>query len=204
MSWPLGPSASLGESRQRPSSVSLSPRTGRTRLRKAWARVVYGMSRLYWSNLPDANPPRGGTSAFCSSLTSEDLPMPAYPDTSTSSVAPFATTRSKAPSSVPISMLPAVERLRRHQTVRQVADAERERLYATMRLPFRQALAQIDRETRRRSGSGPRRSWRGASSPSPRAAPGCPRPARRAAAVAGQCGSAPTPWDRRPRTAACR
>ena len=102
MSWPLGPSASLRESCQRPSSAALSPSRGRTRLRKAWARVAYGMSRLYWSNLPDANRPRGGTSAFWSSFTSEDLPMPAYPDTSTSSVAPFATTRSKAPSSVPI------------------------------------------------------------------------------------------------------
>ena len=26
------------------------------------------MSRLYWSNLPDAKRPRGGTSALCSSL----------------------------------------------------------------------------------------------------------------------------------------
>ena len=34
------------------------------------------------------------------------------------------------------------------QTVRHVASAERERLDAAMRLPFRQALAQIDRETR--------------------------------------------------------
>src|SRR5260370_29619849 len=40
------------------------------------------MSRLYWSNLPDANRPRGGTSALCSSFTTEDLPMPEYPDTS--------------------------------------------------------------------------------------------------------------------------
>jgi len=31
------------------------------------------MSRLYWSNLPDANRPRGGTSALCSSFTTEDF-----------------------------------------------------------------------------------------------------------------------------------
>jgi len=31
---------------------------------KACASVAYGMSRLYWSNLPDANRPRGGTSAL--------------------------------------------------------------------------------------------------------------------------------------------
>ena len=47
-----------------------------------------GMSRLYWSNLPEAKSPRGGTSALCSSLTTEDLPMPEYPQTSTSSAAP--------------------------------------------------------------------------------------------------------------------
>jgi len=73
---------------------SLSPNIGRTRFRKACARVAYGMSRLYWSNLPEANRPRGGTSTLCSSFTTEDLPMPEYPDTSTSSAMPWATTRS--------------------------------------------------------------------------------------------------------------
>src|SRR6476619_2737293 len=43
------------------------------------------MSRLYWSNLPDANKPRGGTSGLWSSLTTDDLPMPEYPETSTNS-----------------------------------------------------------------------------------------------------------------------
>src|SRR5580698_155858 len=51
------------------------------------------MSRLYWSNLPDANRPRDGTSTLCSSLTTEDLPIPEYPDTSTSSKVPVATTQ---------------------------------------------------------------------------------------------------------------
>src|SRR6266851_4442853 len=78
--------------RQRPSSSSLSVRSGRTRLWNAWPRVAYGMSRLYWSNLPDANRPRGGTSALCSSFTTEDLPIPEYPETSTSSAAPLLTT----------------------------------------------------------------------------------------------------------------
>ena len=45
-------------------------------------------------------------------------------------------------------VLPAVKLLRRHETVRHVVSAERERLYAAMRLPFREALPQIDRETR--------------------------------------------------------
>jgi hypothetical protein len=35
-----------------------------------------GMSRLYWSNLPDAKSPRDGTSALCNSLTTADLPIP--------------------------------------------------------------------------------------------------------------------------------
>ena len=34
------------------------------------------MSRLYWSNLPEANSPRGGTSALCSSWTSDGLADP--------------------------------------------------------------------------------------------------------------------------------
>src|SRR5260370_21280047 len=61
------------------------------------------MSRLYWSNLPDAKRPRGGTSTLWSSLTTEDLPMPEYPETSTSSGVPLATTRSKEASKVSIS-----------------------------------------------------------------------------------------------------
>ena len=44
------------------------------------------MSRLCSSDLPDANKPRGGTSALWSSLITADLPMPEYPETSTSSV----------------------------------------------------------------------------------------------------------------------
>jgi peptide chain release factor 3 len=36
---------------------------------------LLAMSRLYWSNLPDAKRPRGGTSTLCSSLTTEDLPI---------------------------------------------------------------------------------------------------------------------------------
>ena len=57
-------------------SASLWLSSERTRLWKAWPSVAYGMSRLYWSNLPDANRPRCGTSALCSSFTTEDLPIP--------------------------------------------------------------------------------------------------------------------------------
>ena len=45
-------------------------------------------------------------------------------------------------------VLPAVELLRRHETVRDVVSTERERLDAAMGLPFLKALAQIGRETR--------------------------------------------------------
>ena len=53
------------------------------------------MSRLYWSNLPDAKRPRGKTSILWSSLTTEDLPIPEYPETSTNCGAPPVTTRLK-------------------------------------------------------------------------------------------------------------
>src|SRR6202042_2571712 len=45
-------------------------------------------------------------------------------------------------------VLPAVELLRNEQSVWRVVRAEQERLYTAMRLPFREALAQIDREAR--------------------------------------------------------
>ncbi len=38
--------------------------------------VAYGMSRLYWSNLPDANKLRCATSIFCNSFTTDDFPTP--------------------------------------------------------------------------------------------------------------------------------
>ncbi|MNL65013.1 hypothetical protein D3C87_1892920 [compost metagenome] len=72
----LGSSASSSAPRQRASSVSGLPSSVRTRLWNACTSVEYGISRLYWSNLPEANNPRGGTSTRCSSLTTEDLPMP--------------------------------------------------------------------------------------------------------------------------------
>jgi hypothetical protein len=40
--------------------------------------------------LPDAKRPRGGTSTLWSSLTTEDLPIPEYPETSTNSGVPLA------------------------------------------------------------------------------------------------------------------
>ena len=52
---------------------------------------------------PAANSPRGGTSTLCSSLTTEDLPMPEYPETSTSSGGPLLTMRSKEASNVSTS-----------------------------------------------------------------------------------------------------
>src|ERR1700722_9753957 len=61
------------------------------------------MSRLYWSNLPDAKRPRDGTCTLWSSLTTDDLAIPEYPETSTSSGLPLATTRSQEASKVSIS-----------------------------------------------------------------------------------------------------
>ncbi|MNY03243.1 hypothetical protein D3C86_1358550 [compost metagenome] len=72
----FGPSAASRALRQRSSSASDLPSSIRTRPWKACTSVAYGISRLYWSNLPDANSARGGTSARCNSLTTEDLPMP--------------------------------------------------------------------------------------------------------------------------------
>ena len=65
-----------GRPATRSTSASLLTRIWRIRVWKACARVAYGISRLYWSNLPAAKSPRGGTSALCSSLTTEDLPTP--------------------------------------------------------------------------------------------------------------------------------
>src|SRR5438477_14367 len=72
------------------------------------------MSRLYWSNLPDAKSPRGGTSTLWSSLTTEDLPMPEYPETSTSSAAPSLTMRWKHASNASISRALPSGLFRRH------------------------------------------------------------------------------------------
>jgi len=42
----------------------------------ACASVEYGMSRVYWSNFPDAKRARGTTRTLCNSCTTADLPMP--------------------------------------------------------------------------------------------------------------------------------
>src|SRR5208283_5027212 len=91
-------------SRQLPSSTSLVTSSLRTKLWKAWASVAYGMSCLCRSNFPAANRPRDGTSDLCSSLTTVDFPMPAYPETSTSSGVPDAATRCNDTCSATISL----------------------------------------------------------------------------------------------------
>jgi hypothetical protein len=50
---PFGSSASRSASRHFRKSSSPLLRSGRTRLWNACANVAYGMSRLYWPNLPD-------------------------------------------------------------------------------------------------------------------------------------------------------
>src|SRR5580658_4814717 len=57
--WPFGPTASARAYRHWSTSAWLLTRICRTRVWKACAKVAYGMSRLYWSNLPSAKSPRG-------------------------------------------------------------------------------------------------------------------------------------------------
>ena len=102
-------------------------------------------------------------------------------------------------------VLPAVKLLRRHEQRSDTSSAPSGNgSMPRLRLPFRAGTSADRLRDPRRSGSGPRRSWRGASSRSPRAAPGCPRPARRAAPAGGRCGNAPIPSDRRRRRAVRR
>ena len=73
--WPFGPTASARAYRHWSISAWLLTRICRTRTWKVCAKVAYGMSLLYWSNLPAAKSPRG-TSTLCSSFTTEDFPTP--------------------------------------------------------------------------------------------------------------------------------
>src|SRR5882672_8518698 len=100
------------------------------------------MSRLYWSNLPDPNRPRGGTSTLCSSFTTDDLPMPEYPDTSTSSGVPLVTTRSKAPSSVSISRAP-IQFFGNDEPVDRVVFGQCERVDPSFGVRLREAPPQV-------------------------------------------------------------
>ena len=132
MSRPFGPSASSRAWRQ-------LARSGRTKLWKAWASVAYGMSRLYWSNLPDAKRPRGGTSTLCNSCTTEDLPIPEYPDTSTSSGGAVGHDTVEGSEQRVNFALSAVKLLRNKQPVRYIVSAELEWVDVAVRLPLRQA-----------------------------------------------------------------
>ena len=134
------------------------------RLWNACANVAYGMSRLYWSNLPDANRPRGGTSGLWSSFTTADLPMPEYPDTSTSSGRPPATTRSNAVSRVSTSRSRPYSFSGIIEAIRSVMSAGREIVDGSLRFPLRQAAPQIASQPPPRSDTAPRRSSRAASS----------------------------------------
>jgi hypothetical protein len=79
----------------------------------------------------------GGTSSLWSSLTTEDFPMPEYPDTSTSSDVPPATNRSNEARRLPISLSPPTQPLRDREAVGGIMRSERERVDPTLRLPFR-------------------------------------------------------------------
>ena len=101
------------------------------------------MSRLYWSNLPDAKRPRGGTSTLWSSLTTEDLPIPEYPETSTNSGLPLSTTRSKEASKISISCCSPVQFLGNQEPVWRVVFAQREFVDVALSFPFSKATPKI-------------------------------------------------------------
>src|SRR5215475_11299196 len=105
------------------------------------------MSRLYWSNLPEAKRPRGGTSTLCSSSTTEDLPMPEYPETSTNSGTPVLMMRIEAGKQRRDLTISSVQLFGDQQLVRRVLQAEREDIDAAARFPFRQAASQIALDT---------------------------------------------------------
>src|SRR5258706_1389538 len=100
------------------------------------------MSRLYWSNLPDAKSPRGSTSTLCSSLTTEDLPMPEYPETSTSSAA-VADYAIEAGEQGLYLARPSVQLLGKQQAIGRVVFAKRKGVDAPLTLPFGETVPKI-------------------------------------------------------------
>ena len=77
MSWPFGPSASRRRRASAPSSCVTLAEDERIRPWKAWARVdVRDVALVLVELCRLRTAPRVGTSALCSSLTTDDLPMP--------------------------------------------------------------------------------------------------------------------------------
>ena len=101
------------------------------------------MSRLYWSNLPDAKRPRGGTSGLWSSLTTEDLPIPEYPETSTKfrPAAGYDAVEGRK-QRLDLGCSP-VQFLGNQQPVRRVVFAKREFVDATTSFPFLKAAPKV-------------------------------------------------------------
>ena len=164
MSSPFGSSASRSASRHLRKSSSFLLRSGRMRLWNAWASVAYGMSRLYWSNLPDANRPRGGTSGLWSSFTTADLPMPEYPETSTSSGRPPRNDAVEGGEQGVHLTVPPVQLLGDHEAIRSVMSAESEIVDASLGTPIATGSAEDRSQLPPPSDTAPRPSWRAASS----------------------------------------
>ena len=111
--------------------------------------VAYGMSRLYWSNLPAAKRPRGGTSALCSSLTTADLPMPAVAGDQHQLWHPARHDAVEGSEQrVDLARAP-IEFLGHHEPVRRVVCAEREGVDPALGLPLSQAAPEVALEASR-------------------------------------------------------
>ena len=110
------------------------------------------MSRLYWSNLPDANRPRGGDERLVQLVHDGGLADPGIAgDEHELHGAGRHDLVEGSDQRVDLA-LPAVELLRDQQPVRYVVSAQQERVDTAMRLPFRQIF-------RRRSASTPAAVW---------------------------------------------
>ena len=121
------------------------------------------MSRLYWSNLPDAKRPRGGTSGLWSSLTTDGLADTgvAGNEHQLRSAAGYDAVEGRR-AGFDLGCSP-VQLLGNQQPVRRVVLAEREFVDAALRLPIRQDSAEDRSRRPPPSGSAPRPSWRAAS-----------------------------------------
>ena len=148
MSWPFGPSASLRASRHRPSSASLRPRSGPHQAPEGLGQGGVRDVALVLVELAGREQAARRDERLVQLVHHRGL--------ADAGIAGDQHQLRRAVGHDPVEggeqrfdlALAAVERLRDQQPVRHVVRAERERLDAAVRLPFRQAPPQIDREAR--------------------------------------------------------
>ncbi len=85
---PLGPSASRRRSRQAVTPARGSERASRKKPARACDSAAKGTPREYWSNFPRSSRAPATVAGRCSSNTSDVLPMPGSPESSTAPRAP--------------------------------------------------------------------------------------------------------------------